>query len=298
MEAAIKMAVQYFTELPEPQPQRINFIARKQSYHGNTLGSLAVGHHVARRSTYEKILSKNAHYVSQCYPYRDMRADETVEAYVARLAQELEDKFQELGPDTVCAFVAETMAGSVRELSQTSAVQSTNTLRQTLGCVPPLPGYLKAMKKVCERHGALLILDEVICGMGRTGTLHTWQQEDVVPDLQGIAKGLGAGYAAIGALLVNQRVVDALYKGTGAFNHSQTYQAHPVACAAACKVQEIIHGDNLLANVRRMGEYLGKLLNERLGSHPHIGDIRGRGLFWAVSFISINAALFALCSLP
>lgn len=149
--------------------------------------------------------------------------------------------------------------------------------------MPPLPGYLKAVKKVCERHGALLILDEVICGMGRTGTLHAWEQEGVVPDLQTIAKGLGGGYAPIASLLVNKHVVDTLAKGTGAFSHTQTYQGHPVSCAAAYRVQQIIKGDNLLSNVREMGLYLEQLLREKLGKNPYIGDIRGRGLFWAVS---------------
>ncbi|KAJ5540799.1 hypothetical protein N7494_005875 [Penicillium frequentans] len=267
VEASLKMAVQYFMELPTPQPQRVNFIARKQSYHGNTLGSLSVGHHVGRRALFEKVLAKNVSHVSQCYPYRDMKPDETVECYVGRLAQELEDEFQRLGPDTVCAFVAETMAGA------------------TLGCMPPLPGYLKAMKEVCQRHGALLILDEVMSGMGRTGTLHAWEQEDVVPDLQTIAKGLGGGYAPIAGLLINQHVVDTLTKGTGAFAHSLTYQGHPVSCAAAYRVQKIIQEDNLLPNVLEMGAYLSQLLHEKLDDHPHVGDIRGRGLFWAIEFV-------------
>ncbi|KAI2698604.1 hypothetical protein CBS147332_8396 [Penicillium roqueforti] len=267
VEAAVKMAIQYFTELPVPEPQRVNIISRKSSYHGNTLGSLAVGYHASRRRIYESLLSKNIHHVNQCYPYRRMNANESTEDYVARLAQELEDEFQRLGPNTVCAFIAETMPGA------------------TLGCVPPLPGYLKALKAVCERHGALFILDEVMSGMGRTGTLHAWEQEDVIPDLQTIAKGLGAGYAPIAGLLINKHVVDTLSKGTGAFVHSQTYQGHPVACAAAYKVQQIIQEDNLLPNVRAMGEYLGQLLHERLDSHPHVGDIRGRGLFWAMEFV-------------
>lgn len=142
------------------------------------------------------------------------------------------------------------------------------------------------MKEVCERHGALFILDEVMSGMGRTGTLHAWEQEDVVPDLQTIAKGLGAGYAPVAGLLVNKHVVDTLTKGTGAFVHSQTYQGHPVSCAAAYRVQQIIQEDNLLLNVREMGDYLGQLLHEKLGGHRHVGDIRGRGLFWAVSYYS------------
>ncbi|OJJ03411.1 hypothetical protein ASPVEDRAFT_53834 [Aspergillus versicolor CBS 583.65] len=267
MEAAIKMALQYFRELPTPQPQRTKLIARKLSYHGNTLGSLALGHHQGRRAPYESILSSNITHVSQYHPYRDMLPSESPKAYVARLAQELEDEFQRQGQDTICAVALETMAGS------------------TLGCVPPLPGYLKAMKEVCERHGALLILDEVMCGMGRTGTLHAWEQEGIVPDLQAVAKGLGAGYCPIGALLINEHVVNTLTKGTGAFVHSQTYQGHPVACAAACKVQEIIQSDSLLANVRKMGEYLGQQLKARLSDHPHVGDIRGRGLWWAVEFV-------------
>jgi adenosylmethionine-8-amino-7-oxononanoate aminotransferase len=149
-----------------------------------------------------------------------------------------------------------------------------------------LPGYLKAMKAVCEKHGALLILDEVMSGMGRTGTLHAWEQEDVVPDLQTIAKGLGAGYAPIAGLLINKHIVDTLSNGTGAFVHSQTYQGHPVSCAAAYRVQQIIKEDNMLPNVRAMGEYLGQILHERLDGHPRVGDIRGRGLFWAVSSFS------------
>ncbi|KAJ5319309.1 hypothetical protein MYU51_013459 [Penicillium brevicompactum] len=267
VEAAVKMSIQYFTELTVPQPQRVKIISRQSSYHGNTLGSLAVGHHASRRRIYESLLSKNMSHVPQCYPYRGMKPQETTEEYVARLAQELEDEFQRVGPNTVAAFVAETMPGA------------------TLGCVPPLPGYLKALKAVCERHGALFILDEVMSGMGRTGTLHAWEQEDVVPDLQTIAKGLGAGYAPIAGLLINKHVVDTLSKGTGAFVHSQTYQGHPVACAAAYRVQQIIQEDNLLPNVREMGAYLGELLHEHLDNHPHVGDIRGRGLFWAMEFV-------------
>jgi len=149
--------------------------------------------------------------------------------------------------------------------------------------VPAVPGYFKAMKKVCDKYGALLILDEVMCGMGRTGTLHAWQHEGVVPDIQTMGKGLGAGYAAVAALLIKNRVVDALEKGTGAFAHGQTYQGHPIACAAALEVQKIIREDGLVDNAREMGNLMEILLKKRLGSHPHVGDIRGRGLFWGVS---------------
>ncbi|KIM99323.1 hypothetical protein OIDMADRAFT_126687 [Oidiodendron maius Zn] len=271
VEAAIKMAMQYFTELPQPQRQRTRFIARKQSYHGNTLGSLSTGFHPPRRELYEAMLSKNVSHVSACYAYRGKTETDSDETYVGRLAQELEDEFQRVGPETVCAFVAETVCGT------------------TLGSAPPVEGYFKAMKEVCERHGALLILDEVLSGMGRTGTLHAWQQEGIVPDLQTVAKGLGAGYASIGALLVHNDVVRVLAQGTGAFIHSQTYQSHPLACAAALEVQKILKEDDLLSNVRKQGALLGKLLVERLGNHPNVGDIRGRGLLWGIEFVKNKA---------
>ncbi|KAL4971426.1 pyridoxal phosphate-dependent transferase [Aspergillus desertorum] len=258
IEAALKMARQYFIELPEPQLQRTRFIARRQSYHGNTLGSLAAGGHKARRAVFEPLLTRSTSHVSPCYPYRDMADGESNEDYVSRLAEELENEFQRVGPNTVCAFIAETMSGT------------------TLGCVPAVPGYLKAMKQVCDRHGALFVLDEVMSGMGRTGTLHAWEQEGVIPDLQTVAKGLGAGYAPVGALLVGNRVADAISKGTGSFMHGQTYQGHPVAY-------------NLLENVRTQGAYLGQLLNGRLGGHKNVGDVRGRGLFWALEFVRHKA---------
>ncbi|KAK5057747.1 hypothetical protein LTR84_011748 [Exophiala bonariae] len=268
VEAALKIARQYFLELPEKQPKRTRFIARRQSYHGNTLGSLSVGGHVARKQIYNPILSTNTSHVSPCYAYRGKKDAETDEEYVSRLAQEIDDEFQAVGPDTVCAFIAETVAGT------------------TLGSVPATPGYFQAMKEVCDRHGALFILDEVMSGMGRTGTLHAWEQEGVIPDLQTVAKGLGAGYASVGALLINKRVVESLRQGTGIFSHSQTYQAHPVACAAALEVQQVIRDENLLQNAREMGAYLEKTLKERIGYHKNVGDIRGRGLFWGVEFVS------------
>ncbi|GKU06142.1 arg8-acetylornithine aminotransferase [Fusarium langsethiae] len=267
VEAALKIARQYFTELPTPQPNRTKFIARKQSYHGNTLGALSVGGHKARRGVYEPILATNVSHVSPCYPYREMKQGETEEQYVARLTKELDDEFKRVGPDTVCAFIAETVSGT------------------SLACVPPVPGYFKAMRDVCDRHGALLIMDEVMSGMGRTGTLHAWEQEGVVPDLQTVAKGLGAGYMPVGALLVGKKVADTLELGTGAFSHSQTYQGHPVACAAAYAVQMVMKEDNMLQNVQEIGKVLGAKLNKRLAKHNNVGDIRGRGLFWGLEFV-------------
>ena len=139
------------------------------------------------------------------------------------------------------------------------------------------------MQRICHNHGALLILDEVMSGIGRTGTLHAWEQENVIPDLQTVAKGLGAGYLPIGAMMVSKKVVEALGGGSKVFVHSQTYQGHAVASAAAVEVQRIIREDGLLGNVRERGEMLEKSLKDRIGGHKHVGDIRGRGLFWGVS---------------
>ncbi|KAL2206339.1 aminotransferase [Sarocladium strictum] len=271
MDTAMKMARQYFMEVSPQQNKRINFIARKGSYHGTTLGSLSMSGHVARRKLFNDMLLTNIHHVSPCNEYRGMKEGQTTEEYVQQLADELDQKFQELGPDTVCAFVAEPVVGA------------------TTGCVPAVPGYFKAMKKVCEKYGALLILDEVMSGMGRSGSLHAWQQEDVTPDIQTLAKGLGGGYAPIAAMLINHRVADALKEGTGAFSHGHTYQGHPVSCAAALEVQRIIREENLVARVKESGELLERLLHEYLDDHPYVGNVRGKGLFWAVELVADKA---------
>ncbi len=265
-EAALKLARQYFVEIG--QPQRTRFIARRQGYHGNTLGALSAGGNMMRRALYEPLLSGAFSLVSPCFAYRDRAPDESDDGYVQRLADELEAEFQRLGPQNVIAFCAETVVGA------------------TSGCVTALPGYFPAMRRVCDRHGALLILDEVMCGMGRTGTMHAWEQEDVRPDIQVIAKGLGGGYQPIGGILISGRVIAALRAGSGGFMHGHTYQAHPVACAAALAVQEVIREEGLLANVVAMGERLESALQDRFGNHRHVGDIRGRGLFRALEFVA------------
>ncbi|KAL5349525.1 hypothetical protein ACLOAV_005820 [Pseudogymnoascus australis] len=272
-EAAMKMARQYFTELP--QPQRTKYIARKHSYHGNTLGALALSGHLGRREIYSPILSHNISWVSACNPYRQRLPDETDAAFVTRKAMELDAEFQHLGPDTVIAFVCEPISGAA------------------LGCIPYVRGYLPAMKAVCRKYGALFILDETMCGMGRSGNLHAWQGEhvdgdlgrDCLPDLQMIGKGLGGGYQAVAGVIVGKNVIEVIERGTGGFIHGQTYQAHPVACAAALAVQRIIRRDNLLSNVCERGLYLSEQLREKLGSHRYVGDIRGMGLFWGIEFV-------------
>ena len=269
-EAALKLARQYFVEIG--QPQRTHFIARRQGYHGNTLGALAAGGNMMRRKLYEPILARAFSLVLPCFAYRFKRDDESDQQYVDRLANELEAEFQRLGPDTVIGFVAEPVVGA------------------TTGCVTALPGYFRRVREICDRHGALLILDEVMCGMGRTGTMHAWEQEGIAPDLQVVAKGLGGGYQPIGGVLIGGKVVDAIGAGSGGFMHGHTYQAHPVACAAALEVQRIIRDDDLLANVHTMGSRLETALTERFGNHRHVGDVRGRGLFWALEFVTDRAS--------
>ena len=268
-EASLKLARQYFVEIG--QPQRKNFIARRQGYHGNTLGALAAGGNMMRRALYEPILSQAFSLVSPCFAYRFQRDDESDAQYVDRLADEMEAEFQRLGPDTVAAVLAETVVGA------------------TTGCVTALPGYFQRVRAICDRHGALLILDEVMCGMGRTGTMHAWEQEGIAPDLQVVAKGLGGGYQPIGGVLINGKIVEAINAGSGGFMHGHTYQAHPVACAAALEVQRIIREEKLLDNIRAMGDRLETALTERFGNHRHVGDIRGRGLFWALEFVTDRA---------
>lgn len=265
VEAALKMARQYFLEVG--QPERCHIIGRWQSYHGNTLGALAAGGNRWRRKPFEPLLAQFQH-VSACYSYREKSGGETEEQYGLRVANELEHEILRLGPATVAAFIAETVVGA------------------TLGAVPASPGYFKRIREICDRYGVLLILDEVMCGMGRTGTLHACEQEGIAPDLMVIAKGLGAGYQPIGALLVSGRIFEAIREGSGFFQHGHTYMAHPTACAAALEVQRVIKDDDLLANVRRQGDNLRRSLLRSFGEHPHVGDIRGRGLFQAIELVA------------
>ena len=265
VEAALKLARQFFVE--KGQVSRRHFIARRQSYHGNTLGALAIGGNVWRREPFLPLLVP-AHHVSPCYAYRDQRADETPEQYAQRLADELEAKILELGPENVAAFVAETVVGA------------------TAGVLPPVGGYLKRVRQVCDRYGVLLILDEVMSGMGRTGHLFACAEDEIVPDIITIAKGLGAGYQPIGAMLATSRIYNTILEGSGYFQHGHTYMGHATACAAALAVQRVIERDDLLTNVQERGEQLRAALLRELGDHPNLGDIRGRGLFIGLEFVA------------
>ncbi len=265
IEAALKMARQYFLETG--QPQRRHIISRRQSYHGSTLGALSAGGNLPRRKQFEPLLPQ-AHHIDPCFAYRFQNPGETDSEYAARAAQALEDRILALGEDRVMAFVAETVVGA------------------TAGAVPPVGDYLRRVREICDRHGVLLILDEVMCGMGRTGTLHAFEQEGVVPDLVTIAKGVAGGYQPIGAVILGAHIFAALRDGSGAFQHGHTYMGHPMAAAAGLAVQEVIARDGLLQNVRRMGDLLDAGLRERLGQHSYVGDIRGRGLLRGVEFVA------------
>ena len=269
VEAALKLARQYFVEVG--QPQRAHVVARRQSYHGNTLGALAVGGNLWRRKQFEPLLVEVSH-VSPCYAYRGKLEGESDAAYGQRLVRELEHEVLRLGPDKVIGFIAETVGGA------------------TLGCVTPVPGYFRGVREVCDKYGILLILDEVMCGMGRCGTLYACEQEGVVPDLICIGKGLGAGYQPIGALLASARIYDAVVNGSGFFQHGHTYTGHAAACAGALAVQRAVKDRGLLAKVRERGNGLEARLRACFGQHPQVGEIRGRGLFWALELVEDRAS--------
>ncbi|MEH6577292.1 MAG: aspartate aminotransferase family protein [Amphritea sp.] len=264
VEAALKMARQYFLEIG--QPERQYFIARRQSYHGNTLGALSVGGNQSRREQFSPLLNPVEH-IAPCYAYRDQRENESLYDYGQRVANELETSLLETGPEKVLAFIAEPVVGA------------------TAGAVPAVKGYLQRIRQICDQYGILLILDEVMCGMGRSGTLFACEQDQVVPDLITVAKGLGAGYQPIGAVLVQNHIYSAFAQGSGFFQHGHTYMAHPTACAAALAVQNCIQEEGLLDHVQQLSSYLFKQLREALAEHPLIGDIRGRGLLIGLELV-------------
>ncbi len=268
VEAALKLARQYFLETGEPD--RELFIGRRQSYHGNTLGALAVGGNAWRRAQFAPLLM-NVEHIAPCYAYRDRKEGESEADYGLRVANELEETLLRVGPHRVIAFVAETVVGA------------------TLGAVPAVPGYFKRLRNICDRHGILLILDEVMCGMGRTGTLFAYEQEGIVPDMVVIAKGLGGGYQPIGATLVSKKIFAAIHGGSGFFQHGHTYLGHPMACAAALAVQHTIRDQHLLNNVMVQGGALQAALTMKFLDHPHVGDVRGRGLFIGIELVKDRA---------
>lgn len=269
VETALKLARQYWVE--RGQPQRRYVISRKLSYHGNTLGALSVSGNLQRRAPYGPLLCDAVTHIEPCFAYRYQRSDETLEQYGLRSANLLEEEILRLGPENVSAFIAETVTGA------------------TTGCVEAAPGYFKRVREICDRYGVLLILDEIMCGMGRTGTLFACEQERIAADLITVAKGLGGGYQPIGGVFVSRKIVDMIDGGSRALANGHTYMGHSVACAAALAVQKTIEQDNLLEQVRVLGAAFEQKLRARFADHPNVGDIRGRGLFWAIELVSDRA---------
>ena len=265
VETALKMARQY--QIERGQPQRTRVIARRQSYHGNTLGALAVSGNAGRRAPYEPFLFPAAH-IEPCFEYRYAKPGQSSADYGRQAADALEAELLALGPQNVAAFIAETVVGA------------------TAGAVPPAPGYLRRIREICDRHDVLLILDEVMCGAGRTGTFLACEQDGVVPDLVTLAKGLAGGYQPIGAVLCSEKLYAAFVQGSGAFINGHTYSGHAIACAAALAVQQVIRAEGLLKRVTEAGGGLRRRLAERFAQHPHVGDIRGRGLLLALEFVA------------
>ncbi len=268
MESALKLARQYKLEVGEKARRHV--IARRQSYHGNTLGALATGGNMWRREPFSPLMTEG-HHIAPCYAYRDQRATETAQEYGLRVAQELEDKILELGPDEVLAFVAEPVVGA------------------TAGALPAVDGYFRAIRNICDRYGVLLILDEVMCGMGRTGTLFACEQEGISPDICAIAKGLGAGYQPIGAMMCTSEIYDAIRDGSGFFQHGHTYNGHPTACSAALAVLRRLTDDGIADQVAPKGKSLQAALRSAFENHPFVGDIRGRGLFIGLELVEDRA---------
>lgn len=265
MEAALKLARQHHVE--RGQSGRHRLIARRGSYHGNTLGALAVGGHAGRRKPYAPMLIDVDH-IPACYAYRNQEAGESDQAFGLRMANALKEKLLSVGPETVAAFIAEPVSGA------------------TLGCVPPAPGYFRRIREICDTYDVLFIADEVMCGMGRTGTLYAIEQEGVCPDIITVAKGLGAGYQPIAATLARQSVVEPILSGSCTLWNGHTYMSHAIAAAASLSVLEAIDQGDLLANVRKMGQRLLDQLQDRFGDHACVGDIRGRGLFIGIEIVA------------
>lgn len=271
VEAAMKLAKQYFFE--RGQPQRCHFVSRYQAYHGNTAGAMSVSTNLARKAPYEDYGHPHVSHVSPAFAYRYAKASETEDDFTYRLLRELEDELLRVGPDRVAAFIAETVGGA------------------TAGCVVAPRGYLAGVRELCDKYDILLILDEIMCGSGRCGTFFAFSYDEarderrIEPDIVTLAKGLGGGYAPIVGVMIHGRVVDVLRRGSTAFNHGHTYQAHPVGCAAALAVQQILKRYKLVEQCAAMGAVLERELRSQLAGCKSVGDIRGRGLFWAVEFV-------------
>ncbi|KAK4941675.1 hypothetical protein LTR10_018414 [Elasticomyces elasticus] len=265
-ESAIKLARQYWVEVGEPE--RVHIISRNGSYHGNSIGCVSLTGIPSRRKHFLPLLMPHTSQISPCYSYRYQKDGESDAEYSERCAAELEREILRVGEGRVAAFYAETIVGA------------------SAGNIVPAPGYFQAIRRVCDKYGVLLVLDEVMCGMGRTGKMHCWEWEGVTPDIQTIGKGLNGGYQALSAVLISEKVIAGLRNGSGSFANGQTFQCHPAAAAAGLAVQTIFESDNVIENCAKRGKELTAALEKAVGNHPNVGEIRGRGLFQSIEFVA------------
>ena len=263
VEAAIKLARQ--VQMARGRPQRFRLVARWKSYHGLTLGALSAMGRTAFRVPYAPMLADAVHipppYCLRCsyglaYPSCEIRC-----------ALALEETIENLGPETVSAFLAETVSGG------------------TLAAYPPVKGYWRIIRDICDHYEVMLILDEVMCGMGRSGQWFAAQHYGLVPDIVTLGKGLSGGVLALSAVGVREALFERIRQQGGEFVHGGTFTHHPVAAAAGLAVIGILERENLVGRVAEMGGTLEALLKDGLGDHPHVADIRGIGFLWGVELV-------------
>lgn len=264
-EVALMMAKQVAHEKGEDSRHKI--ISRRNSFHGATIGLLGVSGDVLRQRPFAALIGDSIK-IAPTYGYRDQRIDESDADYGLRVANELDTAIRAAGPETVLAFIAETIGGS------------------SSGALTAPPGYYERVREICDAHGVALVLDEVYCGLGRSGTAHACLQENVIPDYLVVAKGLAAGYAPIGAVVTSESVHKTIANGTGAFRGGFTHSGHTLSCTAALAVQRIVRERGLIANVAQQGARLSTLLLDRFGNHRHVGEVRGRGLLQSIELVA------------
>ena len=263
VESCLKLALQYHQARGDTS--RVRFISRERSWHGNTLGALSVSGFHQRQRPYLGSLIETSHLspVNTYRPPDGVRADDVARHCSAELKKEI----ARLGEENVAAFIFEPVVGAAG------------------GAVPAPAGYARRVREICERTGVLMIADEVMCGVGRCGTWRALQRDGVEPDIMSIAKGLSGGYLPLGAAVFSRRVAEPIYAVDGLPITGHTFTAHTTCCAAAVAVQKIIERDDLVARVAANGALLRTRLEESLGQHPHVGDIRGRGFFQGVEIV-------------
>lgn len=264
-ETAIKLAWQFWQSKGQKNKQKI--ISREHSYHGNTYGALSISGNKPRRRRMGDILQEWPR-IEACNIYRGKRADESLEAFGLRTANSLEAMIHSEGADTIAAFIAEPIVGA------------------SLGVMPAAPGYFKRIREICDEHNILLIADEIMCGMGRTGTFYAHEQDGFLPDIVTLAKGIAGGYQPLAATIARAKVYESIAQDGNNFDHGHTYAGHAAACAAGVAVIGVIEDQNLLDNVVNQGEALHKALMDAFQDHPNIGDIRGRGLFRSLEIVA------------